>query len=99
MQINATLIGQAIAFLVLIWFTWKFVWPPLLGAIEGVVIGLALGFAVVRALKSQGIRVFDFSPSRLIVIFVVAIVLGMVAAILPARRATKVNILESISTM
>ena len=57
------------------------------------------GFAVVRALKSQGIRVFDFSPSRLIVIFVVAIVLGMVAAILPARRATKVNILESISTM
>ena len=34
MQINATLIGQAIAFLVLIWFTWKFVWPPLLNAIE-----------------------------------------------------------------
>jgi F-type H+-transporting ATPase subunit b len=34
MQINATLIGQAIAFLILIAFTWKFVWPPLLGAIE-----------------------------------------------------------------
>jgi len=28
----------------------------------------------------------------------VAIVLGMVAAIIPARRATKVNILEAIST-
>jgi len=35
MQINATLIGQALGFLVLIWITWKFVWPPLLGAIEG----------------------------------------------------------------
>jgi F-type H+-transporting ATPase subunit b len=34
MQINATLIGQAIVFLILIWFTWKFIWPPLLGAIE-----------------------------------------------------------------
>ena len=34
MQINATLIGQALAFLILIAFTWKFVWPPLLGAIE-----------------------------------------------------------------
>ena len=34
MQINATLIGQALGFLVLIWITWKFVWPPLLGAIE-----------------------------------------------------------------
>jgi len=34
MQINATLIGQAIGFLVLVWFTWRFVWPPLLTAIE-----------------------------------------------------------------
>jgi F-type H+-transporting ATPase subunit b len=34
MQINATLIGQAIAFLVLIWFTWKFIWPPLTNAID-----------------------------------------------------------------
>jgi F-type H+-transporting ATPase subunit b len=34
MQINATLLGQAIGFLVLIWFTWKFIWPPLLNAID-----------------------------------------------------------------
>ena len=34
MNINATLIGQAIVFLVLIWFTVKFIWPPLLKAIE-----------------------------------------------------------------
>jgi F-type H+-transporting ATPase subunit b len=34
MQINATIIGQALVFLILIWFTWKFIWPPLLGAIE-----------------------------------------------------------------
>ncbi len=34
MDINATLIGQAVGFLVLVWFTWKFIWPPLLGAIE-----------------------------------------------------------------
>ena len=34
MNINFTLIAQAIAFAVLIWFTVKFVWPPLLNAIE-----------------------------------------------------------------
>ncbi len=34
MNINFTLIAQAIAFAVLIWFTVKFVWPPLLRAIE-----------------------------------------------------------------
>jgi F-type H+-transporting ATPase subunit b len=33
-NINATLIGQAIAFAVFVWFCMKFVWPPLLGAIE-----------------------------------------------------------------
>jgi F-type H+-transporting ATPase subunit b len=34
MDINFTLVAQAIAFFVLIVFTMKFVWPPLLNAIE-----------------------------------------------------------------
>ena len=34
MNINLTLIAQAMSFAILIWFTVKFVWPPLLAAIE-----------------------------------------------------------------
>lgn len=34
MNINLTLLSQAIAFAIFIWFTVKFVWPPLLRAIE-----------------------------------------------------------------
>ena len=34
MNINATLIGQLIAFTVFVWFCMKFVWPPLMEAIE-----------------------------------------------------------------
>ena len=34
MNINFTLISQAIAFSIFIWFTVKYVWPPLLRAIE-----------------------------------------------------------------
>ncbi len=34
MNINATIIGQAIVFTILIWFSVKFIWPPLLKAIE-----------------------------------------------------------------
>ena len=34
MNINISIIGQAITFGILIWFTMKFVWPPLLAAIE-----------------------------------------------------------------
>src|SRR6185295_11886575 len=34
MSFNLTLIAQAVAFALFIWFTVKFVWPPLLRAIE-----------------------------------------------------------------
>ena len=34
MNLNATLLGQMIAFGLFVWFCWKFVWPPLLTAME-----------------------------------------------------------------
>lgn len=34
MNINLTLVSQAVAFAIFIWFTVKFVWPPLIKAIE-----------------------------------------------------------------
>lgn|SRR5574341_159898 len=47
MSFNLTLIAQAVAFALFIWFTVKFVWPPLLRAIEArqktIADGLAAG--------------------------------------------------------
>ncbi|PKM12804.1 MAG: F0F1 ATP synthase subunit B [Gammaproteobacteria bacterium HGW-Gammaproteobacteria-3] len=34
MSINATLIGQMITFALLVWFTMKYVWPPLFQSLE-----------------------------------------------------------------
>jgi F-type H+-transporting ATPase subunit b len=34
MNINATLLGQMLVFGILIWFSWKFIWPPLTKAVE-----------------------------------------------------------------
>lgn len=34
MGINLTLVGQAITFLIFVWFTMKFVWPPLINAMQ-----------------------------------------------------------------
>ena len=34
MSINATLIAQLIVFLLLVWFTMKFVWPPIVKALD-----------------------------------------------------------------
>jgi len=47
MNINLTLLAQAVSFAILIWFTVKFVWPPLLNAVESrqkqIADGLAAG--------------------------------------------------------
>ena len=34
MNFNATLIGQSITFLVFVWFCMKYIWPPLIAALE-----------------------------------------------------------------
>ena len=34
MNINLTLIGQSIAFIVFVWFSMKFIWPPVIAALE-----------------------------------------------------------------
>ena len=34
MDINMTLIGQSIAMIVFVWFCMKFIWPPLMAALE-----------------------------------------------------------------
>lgn len=47
MNINATLIGQTITFLVFVWFCMKFVWPPIMNALaerkKQIADGLAAG--------------------------------------------------------
>ncbi|VFP85567.1 F0F1 ATP synthase subunit B [Candidatus Erwinia haradaeae] len=34
MNINATILGQAIAFIIFVWFCMHYIWPPLMTAIE-----------------------------------------------------------------
>jgi F-type H+-transporting ATPase subunit b len=49
MNINLTLFAQAAAFAVFIWFTYRFVWPPLMGAIESRQKQIADGLAASEA--------------------------------------------------
>ncbi|MCA1854022.1 MAG: F0F1 ATP synthase subunit B, partial [Beggiatoa sp.] len=45
MDINATLLGQAITFAILVWFTMRFVWPPLTKAMAERAKNIADGLA------------------------------------------------------
>ncbi|WP_164520857.1 F0F1 ATP synthase subunit B [Vibrio aphrogenes] len=52
MNMNATLLGQAIAFVLFVWFCMKYVWPPLMAAIENRQKNIADGLAAAdRAAK------------------------------------------------
>jgi F-type H+-transporting ATPase subunit b len=63
MDINFTLVMQAAAFGAFIWFTAKFVWPPLMGAIENrqkqIADGLAAGEEGKKNLASAERRIAD----------------------------------------
>lgn len=53
MDINATLLGQAITFAILVWFTMKFVWPPLSNMLEERAKRIADGLAAAEAGKQE----------------------------------------------
>ncbi len=53
MDINATILGQAITFAILIWFTMKFVWPPLNNMMEERATRIADGLAAAEKGKQQ----------------------------------------------
>ncbi|HKX53794.1 MAG TPA: F0F1 ATP synthase subunit B [Nitrosospira sp.] len=63
MNINFTLISQAMAFAIFIWFTVRFVWPPLMRAIENrqktIAEGLAAGERGKRELELASQRSGD----------------------------------------
>ncbi|MFC0308651.1 F0F1 ATP synthase subunit B [Gallibacterium trehalosifermentans] len=53
MNINATLIGQTIAFIIFVWFCVKYVWPPIIKAIEERQTQIANALAAAEVAKKE----------------------------------------------
>ena len=70
----------------------------LFGAIEGLILGMLFGWAIVAAMHSQGITHLTFPVPQLLIMTVLAGLAGVVAAIAPSRRAARLNILEAVTT-
>ncbi|MDQ3822844.1 MAG: ABC transporter permease [Actinomycetota bacterium] len=67
----------------------------LIGAALGIAVGVFLAALVTQTLSDQGI-VFAVPWASLAVFVVIAIAAGVLAAIFPARRASRLNVLEAL---
>jgi putative ABC transport system permease protein len=67
------------------------------GALLGVAVGAGLGTAVVRALDGEGITDLVLPWTRMGTYLVLAAVVGVLAAIAPAIRAARLNVLAAIA--
>ncbi len=76
---------------------WESVIIAVFGAILGMLTGIVLGWAVVQALKDEGIGTFAIPVTQMIILVLVAAVAGIVAAIYPAFKASRLNVLDAIA--
>ena len=53
MSITATLIFQMIVFLILVWFTMKYIWPPVTAALDGRAKKIAAGLSAADKAKAE----------------------------------------------
>ena len=67
----------------------------LIGAALGMIVGIFLAVLVTHALSSEGI-VFAVPWLSIVFFVVAAIAVGILAAIFPARRAARLNVLEAL---
>ena len=77
---------------------WESITLSLLGTFMGLVLGTAFSSALITALKDEGIDVLSIPWDQLAIIAVVAVCAGFLTALLPARRAAKLDVLKAIST-
>jgi putative ABC transport system permease protein len=68
------------------------------GGLLGLVVGSVFGIALQQALKGDGVTELGFPVGTLLVYLLCSALAGVIAAALPARRASRLNVLQAIAT-
>ena len=76
---------------------WEAVIIAVFGGVLGILVGTLLGFIAVQAMPDSFITDFGIPVGNFVIILVMCIIAGVLAAILPARRAARLNILDAIA--
>jgi putative ABC transport system permease protein len=77
---------------------WESVIIAVQGTLLGLVIGTFLGWALIRALADEGIDVFQLPVGSLALVVLLGGLAGMAAAVLPSRRAARLDILRAVAS-
>jgi len=77
---------------------WEAIIVSVFGATLGVVVGIPLGVSVAMALPNSFVTTTQIPVNTIVAILLASIVVGIVAAIFPARRAAKLDVLAAIAT-
>ena len=78
---------------------WEAIIVGLFGAVLGVLLGMVIGYAAVTAIPDSFISEIAIPWTWAILFLVLGGVLGMMAAVFPARRAARMNVLAAISSV
>ena len=77
---------------------WESVVIAVLGGIVGLALGMLWGWAFARALEEQGVNVFSIPVVEVLLFVVGSMVAGVLAAVFPAWRASRLDVLDAIAT-
>ena len=69
-----------------------------LGAILGVLLGTGFGVALMYAVRDEGLEVISVPYGQVATFLLLSVLIGVLAAVLPARRAARLDVLRAIAT-
>jgi putative ABC transport system permease protein len=76
---------------------WEAVLIALLGTTLGAIIGFFFGWVIVEALADEGITELRIPLRQSAVIFVLAVLAGLLASLRPSFRAARMNVLDAVA--
>jgi putative ABC transport system permease protein len=77
--------------------SWEAILVAIIGAVLGIVVGTAFGVVVAIAMASQGLTVLSIPVLQISALVVFGAIAGLIAALFPARRASRLRILDAIA--
>lgn len=77
---------------------WEAVIVAVFGTLSGLALGVFLGWGLVRGAGGEALGVFAVPMGRLGIVLAVGAAVGLIAALRPARRAARLDLMQALAT-